>query len=492
MVSARRLLFLGCGLFAISLFSAPSALAGPSCSGINRIDESFANGARWQLCWDVRSREAVVYREIYYTPPGGAERMVMAEVSLAQIHVPYDDNGARFHDITDYGAGGGNLNDLTNADCPDGALLQDGSKNVICKKVAARGAGYDATLEQVQGSQLELFSVSHVGAYNYIPRYHFMDDGTIEMVMGATGQLQRFEYDDPGSVDIGWPLDAAANRIGISHIHNYYFRMDFDLGDTRTDDVVEQIDVVADGTQSTRVMSVTPFTVEGSADVAPTALRRWRVRDGAINNANGHSVSYELIPLESGHRDEGPAYEPFTHNDFYVTKYSDCEQYASHNNQLLGCGDDLSEFVSGESLVGEDIVVWYGLTFHHIPRDEDEAKMHAHWNGFQLRPRDWSDATPLSVDAHECAPGALDFDTLALEAFADQDNGGTAFSTHEGTTLSMTGNTWKQTTGTYVVGPDTTVEFEFASAEEGEIHSIGFDEDDALNGDPRHFELYGN
>lgn len=376
--------------------SAP-ALAAPSCSGIHLIEETFPSGARWRLCWDVRSREAVVYRELHYTPAGGSEQKVLEEASLAQIHVPYDDNGARFHDITDYGAGGGNLNDLTSADCPGGVLLQDGSKDVICRRVERRGAAWDAALGQEQGWLLELFSVSHIGAYNYIPSYRLYDDGTVEVVMGATGQLQRFEYNDPGATEIGWPLNASATRIGISHIHNYYFRLDFDLGGTATDDVVEQIDVLADASRATRVKTVTPFTSEAAADVAPSALRSWRVRDAVLQNGNGHALSYELVPLESGHRDEGPAYEPFTHDDFYVTRYSPCEQYASHNNQLLGCGDDLQDFVDGESLLGQDVVLWYGLTFHHIPRDEDENRMHAHWNGFRLEPRDWSDATPLAT-----------------------------------------------------------------------------------------------
>jgi len=472
--------------------AAAPALAGPSCTGAHRIDETFESGARWQLCFEVRTREAVVYREIHYTPPGGAERKVLEEVSLAQIHVPYDDNGARFHDVTDYGAGGGNLDDLTSAECPGGVLLQDGAKNVLCKKVARRGSAYDALLDRAQGWQLELFSVSHIGAYNYIPTYRFLDDGTIEVAMGATGQLQRFEYGDPSATDIGWPLNASGSRIGISHIHNYYFRMDFDLGGTADDDVVEQIDVATDGAGATRTLSVTPFTSEGAADVAPSSLRSWRVRDGSLQNAHGHPVSYELVPLESGHRDEGPAYEPFTHDDFYVTKYSACEQYASHNNQLLGCGDDLQDFTDGESLAGEDVVVWYGLTFHHIPRDEDESRMHAHWNGFRLEPRDWSDATPLSVDAHECPPGSLDFETLALESHPVQDAGGSALATHAGSTLQLTGNTWKRSVDTWTVTPDSVLELEFASAREGEVHAIGLDENDDVDDAPRHFQLAGS
>jgi hypothetical protein len=60
-----------------------------------------------------------------------------------------------------------------------------------------------------------------------------------------------------------------------------------------------------------------------------------------------------------------------------------------------GCGDNLTDFVSGESVFEEDVVVWYSMTFHHLPTDEDEPNMHAHWDGFEIVPRDWSADNPL-------------------------------------------------------------------------------------------------
>jgi subtilisin-like proprotein convertase family protein len=32
--------------------------------------------------------------------------------------------------------------------------------------------------------------------------------------------------------------------------------------------------------------------------------------------------------------------------------------------------------------------VWYGVNFHHVPRDEDDVRMPAHFQGFIIRPRD--------------------------------------------------------------------------------------------------------
>lgn len=48
----------------------------------------------------------------------------------------------------------------------------------------------------------------------------------------------------------------------------------------------------------------------------------------------------------------------------------------------------------------------------------------------------------------------------------------------DGTTLTLTGNTWKQVLGTFVITEYTILEFDFDLINEGEIHAIGFDVDD--------------
>ena len=128
--------------------TAPAAHAGPDCGGSHLFDHTLASGARWQLCWDTDKYAGVLLDQIYFTPPTGPERKVLAQVGMAQIHVPYDDNGARFHDVTDYGLGDGgapkHLQDLTASDCPGGVRLQEGDKNVLCQTVRSRGFAYHA------------------------------------------------------------------------------------------------------------------------------------------------------------------------------------------------------------------------------------------------------------------------------------------------------------------------------------------------------------
>ncbi len=374
--------------------SSPVYAQALQCSVDYQVTQTFDNGAKWELCWERRDREGIVLHDVYYTATDGARRKVLAQASIAQIHVPYDDNGARYHDVSDYGLGYPNyLNDLTPADCPSGTLIREDTKDVLCSTLAERGPSRVDAQQVVQGDALVLFSVSHVGAYNYIPEWRFFDDGTIEPAMGATGRLQRYT----GNAAHGWTVRDGSSPHGVSHLHNYYWRLDFDLGEDGTDEIFEEVEFATAGSGGERrQLSVTPHNTEVARSVSPQTFRSWRLRDGALQSGAGTAISYDILSLDSGHRDTGPSYEPWTFNDIYVTKHRTCERFVSHNPADTGCDSngDITDFVNGESLIGEDIVVWLGVTFHHIPRDEDEAYMHAHWNSFRLTPRDWSVPVP--------------------------------------------------------------------------------------------------
>jgi hypothetical protein len=218
--------------------------------------------------------------------------------------------------------------------------------------------------------------------------------------VGATGQLQRLGSNPA----FGWPLNSANTSYGIGHMHNYYWRLDFDVNGTATDDQVEEIEFTQSGSleQFTRVL--TPFTTETARAVSPFSFRSWRIKDLVTTNPDGHAISYELL-ADPANLFHGPSYEPFTQNELYVTVNKTCEKYVSHNPTTGGCGNNVAAFVNGESLSGADLVVWYGLSFHHLPRDEDQNYMPAHWSSFKIVPRDWS-ATNTLVGFSTPTPGA--------------------------------------------------------------------------------------
>ncbi len=391
----------GSVFFLISLFSLPYSVANAAenCSDEFYVDQTLPNGARWDMCWEHRQREGIVLSAVYFTPKSGTRRMVLNQAALAQIHVPYDDNGTRFHDITDYGIGGQYLQNLNADECPLGTIYpityifeeQEYTKNVLCKQVLKNDISFKSGKTTAQKHYLSLFSVSPVGAYYYIPTWRFMDDGAIEPWMGATGALQRFSNNLDTDETIGWKIDD--NRIGISHLHNFFWKLDFDLNKTFLDDVVEEVNFTLSNGKRTR--QTTTFNTEAARQVNPNTMRHWRISDKNTTNANGHNISYDILLNETGHQDIGPASEPFTANDFYVTKQKDQEKFASNNTSGA---NNLAEFANGESIADNDIVVWVGITFYHMPRAEDAPHMDAHWSHFKIIPRDLS-ANNISVNS---------------------------------------------------------------------------------------------
>ncbi|MCK5829042.1 MAG: putative Ig domain-containing protein [Methylococcales bacterium] len=381
----KRFLF-----FWLLLLSYNNVYSAQFCSDQYYIEAALPNGAKWDMCWEHRNREGIVFHHVFYTPKNGSREEILYSAAIAQIHVPYDDNGARYHDISDFGIGGSFLMNITSQECLNGTLKQFSGKNVICRQIESRHAAHYTSSEKLHGDALSLFSVSKVGAYHYIPMWKFFDDGTIQPSMGATGALQRFSG---GLTDHGWPVNS--NRTGIAHLHNFFWRLDFDLTSSGNNDYVEELNFPL--VSGKREKSITKFSSEAARSVNPSTLRSWRIVDGNVKNSNGHVRSYEFELIETGHKDVGPNHEPFTHNDFFVTKANNCEKFASHNPTINGCGKNLAEFANGEDVSGNDIIVWVGLSFYHMPRVEDAPHMDSHWNHFNIIPRDWHAKNPLGT-----------------------------------------------------------------------------------------------
>jgi primary-amine oxidase len=359
---------------------------GLTCSGSFLVSETFPSGSKWEMCWENRAIEGIVLRDVTFTPPGGSGIEILDSAYLSQIHVPYDDNGARFHDVSDIGLGN-TMETLDGGDCPGGTVDQD----VLCRQVTNGGYAYKYGTADEQIETLSLFSSSQMGQYNYVVAWNFDEDGAIRPEVGATGQLQRYG----GGVSTGWNVDNPA-QFAIAHFHNYYWRLDFDLDGTG-DDKVQELAARPSPNRTTWTNTRTGFSTERERPVSPRGQRSWRVRDLVTTNDEGHPISYELLP-NSDHVFNGPSFEEFTQNELFATRFRTCERFASHNHSAFGAcpgtPTNVHDFVTGESLAA-DVVVWYGSSFHHLPRNEDENHMDAHWTGFTLQPRDLTDVYPI-------------------------------------------------------------------------------------------------
>jgi len=93
-----------------------------------------------------------------------------------------------------------------------------------------------------------------------------------------------------------------------------------------------------------------------------------------------------------------------------------------------------------------------------------------------------------SIPDPACA--ALNFNDFTITGFSNQDSSGNSSVSSDGKTLVLTNNTWKYILLNYTVTSSTVIEFEFTSTSEGEIHGIGFENDNNLTSS-RYFKVHG-
>ena len=378
-------------LLVISGLSNNHAIAAAlECPAESRISVDFENGAGWDMCWQSMQRENIVLSDIYYKSADRESYKVMSSLRLAQLHVTYDDNKVAYNDVTQFGLGGGYVSTLTESDCIGGELINIGDRAGMCRRVSDDNTAYSAANHSRLAESLTLFSISQIGAYAYIVTWKFFDDGSIAPSIGAAGSLQRSS--DVADSPHGRALGGVEGKSYLSHTHNYYWRIDFDLGDEATDDRVSEVSFPTDQ-KGRRARTVEYLDSESARKVDSEKLLAWYITDGPDDIAQ--TSGYVIEPLSYGHKLVHKETEPFTDFDFFVTRQSDCERFISENAKFNpDCGEDILQFVNGESLIDQDIVAWHRVSFHHVPRNEDRHRMHSHWDGFFMQARNLSAKTP--------------------------------------------------------------------------------------------------
>lgn len=83
----------------------------------------------------------------------------------------------------------------------------------------------------------------------------------------------------------------------------------------------------------------------------------------------------------------------------------------------------------------------------------------------------------------------IDFSTTTINSYGGSQDNGTSTVTADGW-LVISNNAWKSINYNYTVTPNTVIEFDFGSTDQGEIQGIGFDSDNGISSN-RTFRLYG-
>lgn len=370
------------------------------------LTQRLSSGVGWALCWSVDPNLGLVLSDVTIAPPDSEPISVIDTLSISQLEVPYDDGGRLTSDITSAGFGGQKMQTLDENAClgdkmeipipniGDGTHGDTPTREVLCTETIDGGLSYhsssDLSPAVERRTDWRLSTVSRVGWYEYVSEYIFGTDGSIQVRLGATGDLSPVDYSEDG--EHGWPVGPEDTDHATSHSHNAVWRIHWALGG---DDPmqVEQYDAEPTGEMGTKspILSGKLTQLEHPSTAEWVDRRWWRVLAPGVRNADEHPISYEI---DLGKSDSFTFVDDHHHGaeagyDVAFTNADECEVYATSNSG--NCGDGVLDFVAdGADQKLEDVVSWVAVGFHHVARDEDQSPMELHWQGFTLLPRDLS------------------------------------------------------------------------------------------------------
>jgi primary-amine oxidase len=343
----------------------------------------------WQFTWSIHPRNGLVLENVSFQ-----KRSVLKYAGLAEIFVPYNRGSPRPHDF-----GGGIASRLVplipGKDCVPaaGSCLawnaqgKAEGRRVVMMHEEATGLSYLGNLGRAYGKTLVLWCAYNLSGYYYVSRWHFREDGCLTPEIGLTGPLQHL---GKGSSSAYGSLVGKNKLFAPSHVHNIYYCLDFDI-DGADNNVVEELNYKQDrpGSPSGK-HTWTVLKKETARSASAENFRCWRVVNPASKNALGLPRSYELVPGGNGIY-RGSADEKFAQAELWVTRHHPRE----HPNDRRPLSTILPSYLNDEAIDGANVVLWYVLHLHHVPRTEDWPGMRIEWAGFTLRPRDFLDASPV-------------------------------------------------------------------------------------------------
>jgi primary-amine oxidase len=343
----------------------------------------------WQFRWSIHPRNGLVLENVSF-----AGRSVLKYAGLAEIFVPYNRGLPRPEDFSD-GIGSRLIELFPGKDCvpsASGCLAfnargEPRGKRVVMMHEEATGLSYLGNLGRAYGKTLVLWCAYDLDGYHYVSRWHFREDGCLTPEIGLTGPLQ---HTSRGKSSPYGSLVGKDDLFAPSHVHNVYYCLDLDV-DGADGNVVEEFNYRQDrpGSASGK-HSWTRLKRETSRPASAANFRCWRVVNPDSKNSLGLPRSYELIPGGTGTY-RGAAVEKFAQAELWVTRHHPREHPA--DRQPLSTS--LPAYLNGERIDGADVVLWYALHLHHLPRTEDWPGMRVEWASFTLRPRDFLDASPV-------------------------------------------------------------------------------------------------
>ncbi|MEO7166242.1 MAG: hypothetical protein ABI016_04320 [Chthoniobacterales bacterium] len=189
-----------------------------------------------------------------------------------------------------------------------------------------------------EGNEVVLVTEMEAGWYRYVHEWRFDLNGTIHPRFGFGG--------------------TANSCTCFGHTHHVYFRFDFDV-----DGTANQIFELPLGARPDRVGN--RIASERKLSRNGSAAKYYRIRGGRR--------SYYLYPGPN----DGMA-DNYAHGDMWFLHWHDgptnlAAEIDDGHNLFDPTDADLDQFLTGESLLNEDAVVWYHASYTHDPDNEADG-----------------------------------------------------------------------------------------------------------------------
>ncbi len=413
------------------------------------IQDGEITWQNWKFRFRLDPRVGPVVNLVEYMDQG-KPRSVLYEGSLSEMYVPYQDpeetwNSHVFLDAGEYftntGSGGIIKPLQAGVDCPayatffSGTFTHDNGTPYVRPQLAClfeRVTGdpawrhWDEDTYAVSGRptrELVFRTVATVGNYDYLFDWRFEQDASITVGVGATGILEvkavkDVRADTPQSASMtgtdtdGKPVEfgqlIAPGLSAVDHDHFFSYRLDLDVDGTKNSFMVDKlVPFKLPETEPGRkwIWAMKPEMVgkesDAKFDVSLDHPAMFRFANEAVKNALGQNTSFEIMPGETGisllPSSEWPQKRAgFSEHSLWVTPYDPNEHYVSGVYVMGSRGDQgLTEWVKqNRGIMNTDIVAWYTVGFHHVPRPEDWPQMPIMWHTFSLRPFQFLNKSP--------------------------------------------------------------------------------------------------
>ena len=194
----------------------------------------------------------------------------------------------------------------------------------------------------VQGQEVVLVSEMEAGWYRYVSAWRLHADGTIRARFGFSA--------------------VQSSCVCTVHHHHVYWRFDVDVR-TAGNNVVREFN---DPPLFASNWHNKNYEIRRARN--PARKRKWRVENKSTGEA------YDIIPGSSDGVATAMPDWPFPRGDVWLLRYhgSEIDDGSIATGPPYEAG--LDSWVNGESLIGADVVVWYGAHFSHDVSHEETGE----------------------------------------------------------------------------------------------------------------------